>query len=453
MYALFIESPEDSGLRQFLIFPAQTPLVFTRVSDGGKHGANRWSRIDNETATACIDAAVTQQPSAVLVSERDVRQVQATGIPSTLTIKAQKAHERAPKFNGFFSVEYGIELVAAQDERLFSFARDARRTRPVRAVAPVAVTTPTVVTEPQRELVPAYTMSVIPEQSVATAYVNRKVGNVLDFDVFTYAQSKSLNVLLYGPTGPGKTTSAIAYAASKSLPVFMVSGTVSLEASQLFGRYIPDGNGGFVWQDGGVTELVRHGGVLILDEVNFIPSKIATVLFPLLAQTRHITLLDHKGETIKAHPDLLIVGTMNPGYVGTQELNAAFRNRFSIQVPWGYDSEVEKSLVKSRSLLAMAAQLRTAEANEDLLTPTPTNALIEFISMAEGLGIDFAVANFVARYDETEQSKVKLVLDTHRLNIESDLGITTVPVIEQDEAPIDSEDGLRTLADLNLSFN
>jgi hypothetical protein len=446
MYALFITgSPTPSGQPQYLVFPGKDVTVYARVSDGGRHGHNRWSMQTNFD----VDIPVDNEPTAILVSDRDVRQA-ATGMPSTLAIKAQKAHEKSPQTTGVYSLTDVVSWVAHQDQTLFGFVRDGRRLGPViqsRHVDPV----------PPRETpklaAAAYSMSVVPAKDVASSYVHRSIGGVEDFRVFEHAQSSGLNVLLYGPTGPGKTTSAIAYAASKSLPVFMVSGTVSLEASQLFGRYIPDGAGGFVWQDGGVTELVRNGGVLILDEVNFIPSKIATVLFPLLAQTRHITLLDHKGETIKAHPNLLIVGTMNPGYVGTQDLNAAFRNRFSIQIDWGYDDGVEKALIKSAALRKLAAQLRAEEAKEELITPTPTNALIEFIDLAHGLGMDFAIKNFVARYDETEQSKVELVVQTHRANIESDLGIAVErPVVEPE---IDTEvhlDALQQLAELGLDL-
>lgn len=458
MFAVFFETgtiPE--GRPQYLVFPTNPneSVVFTRVSNGGRNGLNRWS-LTNEIPA---DEFLIKEPSAILITQRDIDQYLTVGLPATLTTKALSAHDKAPAVEpGTVSTETLLDLperVAAHDATLEDWFRDARRTKPVTASAtnttrPAPVATPKPVTRPAIQS-DSHSMAIVPSPTVAERYVHRSIGGRQDFEVFDYARANHVNVLLYGPTGPGKTTSARAYAAKHGLPVFMVSGTVALEPSQLFGRYIPDGEGGFVWQDGGVTEVVRNGGVLILDEVNFIPAKISTVLFSLLADTtRSITLLDHKGETIIAHDDLLIVGTMNPSYVGTQEMNAAFRNRFGIQINWGYDENVEKALVPVKSIRDFAARLRKAEAQEEIYTPTPTNALIEFVDLAHGLGFDFAVANFIARYDESEQPKVRLALDALRANIEGDLGLAPqVAVIETDEpAPAT---GPVTLADIDLS--
>jgi hypothetical protein len=124
---------------------------------------------------------------------------------------------------------------------------------------------------------------------------------------------------------------------------------------------------------------------------------------------------------------------MNPGYLGTAALNAAVVNRFNHHLDWGYDETVEKSLVPSKAIREIAKQLRVQEAARQITTPTPTNALMDLISNAKALGLDYALGNFLARYDESEQGAVRLALETHRANIESDLGIAPAPVIEQDE--------------------
>jgi MoxR-like ATPase len=61
-----------------------------------------------------------------------------------------------------------------------------------------------------------------------------------------------------------------------------ISGNASMEPSQMTGKFAPDGEWfGYVWIDGPVTDVVRNGGVLLLDEVNFINPKIYTNLYSL----------------------------------------------------------------------------------------------------------------------------------------------------------------------------
>lgn len=498
-YAVFFETQAtEYGRPQFLVFPAKPneAVVFTRVTNGGKKGLNRW----RVTQALPSDQYLTREPTTLIVSEKDVKQYEVTGMVATLTTKALAAHAKAPAADtAVFDSTPLAARVALGDVTLAKWLRDGRRVKPVifatipqptqsgvvsvagsvNPVAPEPVVATVVeaaaipvevitITEPvvavtvdvpvSVSVTPAATavvrMAMVPDMRVATSYIHRKVSGQTDFAMLDFARANDMNVLLYGPTGSAKTTVAMAYAAQNNLPVFMVSGTVALEPSALFGAWVPDGEGGFVWQDGGVTELARHGGLLILDEVNFIPSKIATVLFALLAgTTRSLTLLQHKGETIKAHPDLFVVATMNPSYAGTQEMNQAFRNRYSIQRHWGYDDKVEKTLVPVKSLRDLAKQLREAENKEELLTPTPTNALMDFIKISKGLGLDFAMDTFLSRYAEDEQSKVKLVLDVHRLNIQSDLAHVSATVAEEDEeAPAPEVDALKELAGMSIDF-
>ena len=461
-FAVFIEGEAlvNGAKPQVLVFPTDTgATTFFRESDGGKGGTNRWQRLaQTGAATLTWSGALTAEPSAVLVSDTDVQQFQRKGFPSVLSAKALRAHSLAPATTLTADVYTALFTeVAARDNSLNRFLRDARRARPVviPAAASVAVVAPTPV-EPTYSTVsvaaPTHSnamASFIPDKAVADRYIHRKISGRSDFEIFDWARYNNRNVLLYGPTGPGKTSCALAYAAQHGLRVAMVNGSAALEPSHYLGKYVVDENTGSLrWQDGVITEVVRHGGVILRDESGFISNKIITPLYPLLQYgTRHLTLLDHNGETIKAHPDLLIVATMNPHYAGNQALNEALRNRYSIQLNWGYDDAVEKQLVPQKSLRDLAKQLRAAEAKEEILTPTPTNALTEFAEIAAGLGLEFAFANFINRYSEEEQSSLKYVLDTHRANIEADFGGAAVTSIETDEF-----DALAELADISIDL-
>jgi MoxR-like ATPase len=286
----------------------------------------------------------------------------------------------------------------------------------------------------------------VPRIELAKRYVHRDIWSRQDFEIFDYARSKNINILIYGPTGPGKTTSVEAWAAERSLRMATVSGNASMEPSQMTGKFVSDGNGSFAWIDGPVTDVVRNGGVLLLDEVNFISPKIYTVLYGLLDGRRAITLLDHHGETIEAHPDLTIFATMNPDYIGTTPLNFAFRNRFDIQIPWDYDDKVEAKLVSSKALLVVAKQLRVEAAKGQYETPISTNMLQEFVNFVDALGYEFAVENFIAHFNSDEAASVRLVFQTHEHNIKTDFGIEIPIVVEQAPEELSPEEQLKAWA-------
>jgi MoxR-like ATPase len=250
-------------------------------------------------------------------------------------------------------------------------------------------------------------------------YIQRKIiGDISEFDIFDMALANKENILIEGPTGPGKTMSVRAWAAFHKKPFYAISSNIGMEPSQLFGKFIPDGKGSFVWQDGPVTDIVRRGGVLLLNEVNFTPERISTVLFPLLDAGRLITLLDHKSEVIEGHEDLLIVADMNPEYEGTRPLNKAFRNRFEHQIFWDYDPVVEKQLVKSGKLLELAQNVRARRGEID--TPVSTNMLMEFENFARRVGIDYAVLNFSNHFHMDERETVRIIFDAASAELQDD---------------------------------
>jgi hypothetical protein len=252
--------------------------------------------------------------------------------------------------------------------------------------------------------------SYVPHPDYGLKYVSRTVNGQKDFDVLQFCMDRRVNLLVRGPTGSGKTMFPMAWAALKGLNFYAVPCDVSMEPGALLGGWQPDGEGGFVWQDGPVTELVRSGGVLDISEANFMSPKVAASLFPLLDHRRELPLLRKGGEIVKAHEKLLVVTDYNPDYRGTMQLNEAFLNRFAIKIPWDYNEAVEGRLIKSSELLEMAKKIR---ASPGIKTPVSTNSLMEFIDIAVALGYNFAEANFNAMFSTGERGALKLIVDAH----------------------------------------
>ena len=270
-----------------------------------------------------------------------------------------------------------------------------------------------------------YSMLTVPDLKYSRDYINRRFGNRNEWDIFDHALNNGINVLIEGEAGSGKTMAVQSYASHKGMKYFNVSNSNSIDPSQLFGAWIPRADGqGYKWQDGAVTQIVRHGGVLLLNEVNFLPARVSTVLFSLLDYRREIQLLENGGEVIKAHKDLLIVADMNLGYKGTQDLNQAFNDRFGIKLEFPYDRAIENKIVGNRALLLLADQLREQYSKEELTTPISTRSLVAFMDNMRNFDIDFAIMSFVNGFNKDERAGVRLACDTHKDNILEASGVS-----------------------------
>lgn len=255
-------------------------------------------------------------------------------------------------------------------------------------------------------------------------YINRTIHGKLDFDILDTAMLRKMNVKIEGPTGTGKTSLAMAWAAYRDLPFYSVSSSSGTEGSQLNGRIIPDENnpGGFIWQDGPITDIMRHGGVILLNEVTFLPERFTTHFFGMLDKRREVALLDHRGEVISAPDNFLVIADHNPTtYRGSRAMNEAFENRFPIKLFFDYDPVIEAQLIVSDHLREMAGQIRV-QVNEGIIdTPVSTNMLMEFETLAVELNLDFAMDNFANAFATDSREAIKGTLRTYRSRIAADI--------------------------------
>ena len=261
-----------------------------------------------------------------------------------------------------------------------------------------------------------------------TPWVERSDGinTANEFTVAEGARADRENLLLYGPTGTGKTHFARACAERWKVPFLIFSGSASGDVETLIGYdQITSGDTHFV--QGLLLLAIQYqgGAVICLDEINFFRQDILTPLFPLLDDAKSITVPGASGgQVFHATPGTLIVGTMNPSsYEGTVELNEALKRRFSIRAEWGYDKKVEAGLIKSENLREIANKLRDnkTEVFSDVATPT----LVEFEKYATKYGLQFAVSNFVANFERDQEKQIaRDLFATYKHNLAVDFGST-----------------------------
>lgn len=262
----------------------------------------------------------------------------------------------------------------------------------------------------------------IPDPRFAEEYISRKINGIVDIDLLRYAKEATANTMLYGPTGPGKTSLILAYCAKDSRPLVTVQCHGAVDPATFWGGLVLNtATGLYEWQDSEVTQVIKHGGVLYFDEVNFLPSKVAANVHGLLDKRRQITILEKGNEVVEAHPDLQVIVAFNPDYEGTKPLNPAFKNRFRIKLRWDYDEAVEAELLCIPVMQEMATKLRLSHKDGNLDTPVSTNMLIEFEELAIDLSYEFAMNNFLNAFGEDEREAVAETFDLFSERIKQQL--------------------------------
>lgn len=229
--------------------------------------------------------------------------------------------------------------------------------------------------------------------------VTKIYGNEEVMDTLGIAFKKAIPALLVGQTGTGKNTILKFVAeANDRKDVIRLNLTGDTTVDDLIGHYqIKDRS--TVWQDGSVTQAVREGHILILDEVNAAQPEVLFALQSLLDNDRSLTLTSHDNSVVNAHKNFRIFATMNPssGYAGTKAMNKAFMSRFGVVLEVDYvDPETEMSLVESvvpklsrDDLLVMVETARVARdrlRNEQLSFPISTRDLIFWAEMTKEVG-------------------------------------------------------------------
>lgn len=171
-------------------------------------------------------------------------------------------------------------------------------------------------------------------------------------------------VLISGPTGSGK-SSLVKYICSKlDAPFIRINMSADAESSVLFGQLVAR-EGSTVWQDGPITESVRHGGVVLIDEWELMPPEISMGLQNLLEDDGYLFLKEMPGtnedKTIIPHKNFRIIcagntvgqGDDSGAFSGTTVQNSATLDRFTTTIYLGYlDKKHEINIIRNRTGVA-----------------------------------------------------------------------------------------------------
>lgn len=241
---------------------------------------------------------------------------------------------------------------------------------------------------------------------------HKEFGNLLKYASAKNRNGHRFNIWISGPSGSGKTHAAKQVAEAMGLRFDCLSLTEGVSEVRLVGRYQPTGVGGqFEYEKPPFVDFYEHGGVYLLDEIDGADPNVVVIINAAIANG---SMSLPNGETVKRHPDFVFLCCANTWghgasreYVGRNQLDAAFLNRFSVKLFFDYDTELEATLGSER-VVKWAQGLRNSIRNNGLRRIVSTRLILDTSDLIESGAADFEEVRgmFLADWSDNELTTV-----------------------------------------------
>jgi MoxR-like ATPase len=219
------------------------------------------------------------------------------------------------------------------------------------------------------------------------------------------------HVMLEGPPGTSKSTILKSIVQEMGVPFVQVTGNNDLTSTKLVGHFDPaqalaKGYKPEHFQYGLLTEAMKEGAILYVEEFNRLPDD-ATNVFVTAMSERELAL--PRLGLVVAKPEFRVVAALNPyDDTGTMRMSRTLRDRFC-SIKMDYQSRDEElDIVKRRTgsghtgLVETAVEIaRRTRTHKDIRLGASVRGAIDMVFIARQL-LDFS--------DETEAERAHLAL-------------------------------------------
>lgn len=241
-------------------------------------------------------------------------------------------------------------------------------------------------------------------------YFTRKWGEHDDVAALRTAREKSFYALFYGAPGCGKTALVEAAFCGEAGGLYTVLGSGDTEVADLVGGYVQTPSGGFIWEDGPLLKAAENGGVLLIDEIGLIDTKVLSIVYGLMdgRQEYTVTANPERG-TVKAKPGFYVVAATNPNAPGVR-LSEALLSRFALHVEMTTDWGLARKLGVPQPIVTAGQNLSKKQQSSEVSWAPQMRELLAFRDIDSAFGTKFAIANLLAAAPEIDRAVVSDVL-------------------------------------------
>jgi len=218
----------------------------------------------------------------------------------------------------------------------------------------------------------------------AEELVPRHYPRYVDFGMQGYLATKAFGgpLLLKGAKGTGKTMGIEEFAASADIPIVRHPCTEEDTARDLYGTFVEEGVFGLGSMTTAIDVANSEGAcILVFEEINALSPRAQKMLNPLTDHRQEVTI-QKIGRSFRVDQDkmLWVIGTMNPNYAGTYDLNEDLLSRFTVVDVGFMPKKQEMDILDTEWEFAFERQLDTRsrvaiKGLYDLATYTRSNAV------------------------------------------------------------------------------
>ena len=263
-----------------------------------------------------------------------------------------------------------------------------------------------------------------------------------------------MNIYISGETGLGKSTAVFGIAKKFNKPVIRVNLSMATDIDDLIGGIrIVDGN--TVFDPGPVAIAMELGAILLLDEVDAGNPKILIDLHPVLekkgvlAKKARKMIYPSKGFCVIATGNSKGVGDDTGKYIGVNNMNHAFLQRFGVALEFLPPSKIEMQEILQHSLRELSNSLLINLCNwyEHVLKSFEAGSVSEYINprkiidiatacliLGASKGTDTATSRAIRRglslYDTALVESLIQLYETIVVEIENDLTQPDIKPVE-----------------------
>lgn len=240
-------------------------------------------------------------------------------------------------------------LVPVEFSLQATFGLDPNVVDPRIEVTGFSIPDPTTLADPDAAAYAQFLRSAVPPIDPNYQFRKELIRSIL----LWWATGQGDVMLLFGPTGTGKTSVIEQWCARLGIPLFMAKGHRRFEPMEAFGQFVGGEGGTTPWVDGPLTMAARFGLPVVINEYDRIAPDRA-IVFNDVFEGRAFPIPGKSGEVVTPQPGFRVVLTANTNLVEDLSGNYGTANSHDISllerlfaVYVGYpDAETETRLLE-----------------------------------------------------------------------------------------------------------